>query len=225
MKANSIRPMAPPAIWTAFARQGAWKDWVIVGLFGLNVLLVIAGVRMARRDPDIVLVAADGNSTYVPREIAADGLAKFLSEQRQQPSDVTVVHFTQEFVKLAFAINSSTVEGAWTDALALMAEALRTKLAAEAAGQRFVEVYKLARVRTSLAVEELQLVERTSTLLHVRAVVARSKASLLSEEAPTFDDRLSIEVVERVVPRSLSRPDGLEVAALNVAVIKNAPHP
>ena len=225
MKPVSVRPLGPPAIWTAFARQAAWKDWVIVGLFSLNVLLVIAGVRVARREPDIVLVAADGKSTFVPHEMASDALQRFLAEQRQQPSDVTVVHFTRDFLHLAFAINSSTVEAAWTDALALMAEELRMKYAAEAAGQKFVEVYKLARVRTTLSVEELQLVERTSSLLHVRAVVARSKASLLSDDAPTFDDRLSIEVVERVVPRTLARPDGLEVAALNVAVIKGSSHP
>ena len=147
-------------------------------LLAINALLVIAGARVARRDPDIVLIAADGKSTYVPHEIAGDALARFLAEQRQEPSDVTVVHFTQEFLRLGFAINSSTIESAWADALALMGDDLRTKYAAEAAGQKFVEIYKLARVRTSLAVEELQLVERTSTLLHVRAVVARSKASL-----------------------------------------------
>ncbi len=220
MKSASVRALGPPAIWTAFAKQAAWKDWVIVALFALNVLLVIAGVHIARRDPDIVLVAADGKSTFVPRQIAGDALERFLSEQRQQPSDVTVVHFTQEFLRLAFAINSSTIEAAWADALALMGDDLRGRYAAEAAGQKFVEIYKLARVRTSLTVEELQLVDRTSTLLHVRAVVARSKASLISDEAALFDDRLAIELVERVVPRSMSRPDGLEVVGLNVSVVK-----
>jgi hypothetical protein len=220
MKGHQVRPLGPPAIWTAFAKQGAWKDWVIVALIAMNVLLVIAGVKIARRDPDVVLVAADGKSTFVPRDLAGDALGRFLAEQRQQPSDVTVVHFTQGFLHLVFAINSSTVEGAWMDALALMSDDLRTRYAAEAAGQKFVEVYRLARIRTSLNIEDLQLVERTSTLLHVRAVIARSKASLSSDETPTFDDRLAVEVVERVVPRTMERPDGLEVAALTVTVMK-----
>src|SRR5262245_35989601 len=126
-------PGTPPAIWTAFARQAAWKDWVIVALLCLNGLTIVAGVRLARREPDVVLVAASGKSIYVPREIAGEALVRFVAEQRQLPSDVTVVHFTREFLQLALALNSSTVDGAWADALAVMTPALRERVAADAA--------------------------------------------------------------------------------------------
>lgn len=219
---KSAQPLSPPAIWAAFARQGAWKDWVIVALLALNGLLVIVGARLARRDPDIVLVSPEGKSTYLPRELAGDALARFLAEQRQLPGDVTILHFTDAFLRLAFAINSTTVEGAWGDALSLMTVELRAKFADEAKEQKLVERYKLARVRTELAVEELQVLERTSTLLHVRAVVARKKATLAAEDLPTFDDRLRVELVERIVPRSVARPDGLEVAGMTVAVLASS---
>ena len=48
-----------------------------------------------------------------------------------------------------------------------------------------------------------------------------ARRASLSDEAASFDDRLAIDLVERIVPRSMNRPDGLEVAALNVTVLKN----
>jgi hypothetical protein len=213
-------PVAPPAIWVAFERQGAWKNWVIVLLVGLNALLVIAGARLAQREPDVVLVAADGTSTYLPNELAGAAVANFLREQRHMPSDVTIVHFCKDFLHLAFAINSSTIEEAWFDALALMTPELRAKSEAEAKSQKLVERYKVTRVRTELTVEDLRVLERTSTLIHLQAAVVRRQGSLLTDEAAHVDDRLNVELVLRVVPRTSTRPDGLEVAALNVSVAK-----
>src|SRR5207302_15042 len=98
--------MTASAIWTAFARQAAWREWVIVSLLALNALTIVAAIRAARRDPDVVVVASDGKSSYLPRSIANEALLRFLAEQKQQPSDVTVVHFTREFLHVMLAINS-----------------------------------------------------------------------------------------------------------------------
>ena len=185
-------------------------------------MTIVAAVRVARRDPDIVLVAPDGKSSFVPRSVANDALLRFLAEQKQQPSDVTVVHFTREFLKLALAINSSTIDGAWRDALALMGSELRERFSTAAAGQKLLETYRLARVRTMLSVDSVELVDHTSSLLHVRAVVTRKKGSLLAENAPTDEDRLSIELVERVVPRTSARPDGLEIIEMRITPIATA---
>jgi len=211
-------PGAPAAIWTAFARQAAWKDWVIVALLCLNALTIVAGVRVAKREPDIVVVAGNGKSTYLPREIASDALVRFLAEQQQLPSDTTVVHFTREFLQLALALNSSTVDGAWADALALMSPLLRERVAADAASKKLLDAYRAAKVRTRLVIESIDLVERTSTLLHVRATVTRRMGSLLvASEAATTDDRLTVELVQRIVPRTSNRPDGLEVAEMRIS--------
>src|SRR3954471_3033447 len=86
-----LPPGSPPAIWTAFARQAAWREWVIVALLALNALTIVAAVRVARKDPEVVVVAPDGKSSYVPRSVASEALLRFLAEQKQQPSDVTVV--------------------------------------------------------------------------------------------------------------------------------------
>ena len=66
--------------------------------FALNFFLAFAAIGFSRKEPDVVLVAPDGKSTYVNRSLAGDALVRFLAEQRQQPSDVTVVHFTKEFL-------------------------------------------------------------------------------------------------------------------------------
>ncbi len=180
MRLKVLPPGSPPAIWTAFARQAAWREWVIAALVALNALTIVAAVRVARKDPDVVLVAPDGKSSYVPRSVANDALLRFLAEQKQQPSDVA------------------------------------------AAGQKLLETYKLARVRTMLSVDSIELVDHTSSLLHVRAVVTRKKGSLLAENAPTDEDRLSVELVERVVPRTSARPDGLEVVEMRIKPIAAA---
>jgi len=214
-----IPPGSPPAIWTAFARQAVWREWVIAGLLALNALTVVAAVRVARKDPDIVVVAPDGKSSYIPRSVAGDPLVRFLTEQRQQPSDVTVVHFTRDFLQLALAINSSTIDGAWRDALAMMGSQLRERFSTAAAGQKLLESYRLARVRTRLSVDSIELVDHNSALLHVRAVVTRKKESLLAENGPTDEDRLSVELVERIVPRTSTRPDGLEVVEMRITPV------
>jgi len=75
-----LPPGSPPAIWTAFARQAAWREWVIAALIALNALTIVAAVRVARKDPDVVLIAPDGKSSYVPRSTANDALLRFLAE-------------------------------------------------------------------------------------------------------------------------------------------------
>src|SRR5205823_1845727 len=164
-------------------------------------------------------VAPDGKSSYVPRTIVSDALLRFLAEQRQQPSELTIVHFTGDFLHLALAINSSTIDGAWNDALALMGPELRQRFANAAAQHRLVDNYKLAKIRTTLSVDRIEMVDRSKTLLHVHAIVTRKKASLLAESGPTDEDRLDVELVERIVPRTIARPDGLEIIEMRIGQI------
>lgn len=214
------RPAASaPAIWTAFAHQAAWKNWVLVAQLFVIALLVLATLRLSRRAPDVVVVGPDGKSTYVARSVAGDALVRFLDEQKQQPSDVTIAHFTRDFLELAFAVNSSTIDAVWPRVLARMSPGLRVKVAAQSEGQRLVDTYKLARVRTDLTVDELVLAERTPELVHVKAVVSRRKESLLPQGGTASNDKLAIELVERIVPRSPDRPDGLEVADWTVETL------
>lgn len=195
---------------------------MIVSLLALNALTIIAAVRVAHREPDVVVVALDGKSSYVPHSLANEALLRFLAEQKQQPSDVTVVHFTREFLQVMLAINSSTIDGAWNDALNLMGSELRERFAAAAAEQKLLDTYKTAKIRTTLSVANIELVDRTSTLLHVRAAVGRKKGTLLAEGL-VDEDRLVVELVERVVPRSSNRPDGLEVVEMKITPVATQP--
>src|SRR3954471_16714833 len=103
-------PASPPAIWAHFARQAAWKDWVIAALLVLNALTIVAGSRLAAREPDVVVVGPDGKSTYVARSVVSKALLDFIAVQKQQPSDLTVVHFPKDFVRLALSANASTID-------------------------------------------------------------------------------------------------------------------
>jgi hypothetical protein len=51
MRLSVLPPGSPPAVWTAFARQAAWREWVIVALLALNALTIVAAVRVARTGP------------------------------------------------------------------------------------------------------------------------------------------------------------------------------
>lgn len=205
------RPLGgPPAIWAAFVRQGAWKSWVIAAQFVVIVLLVLVALTIAKRDPDVVVVQPDGKSQYVARSVAAPELARFLAEQKHQPSDLTVIRFTKDFLRLATAVNSTTIDEAWPEALSMTAGPLRERLAQKAAQEKLLEAYKLARIRTEMNVEGLVLVERTSTLIHVRATVARKRLSLVDGRI-LEQDKLVNDVVLQVIPRSSLHPDGLVV--------------
>lgn len=218
----AVRTSGPPAIWAAFARQGAWKNWVLVSQLFIIALLILANITLAKTEPDIVVVDGEGRSTYVDRSVTSEALLQFLAEQKHQPSNVTVVHFTRAFLQLALAVNSSTIESAWPEALRVMSPGLRAKIAKESVAQKLVETYKVAQVRTELAVREVVLVERTPELLHVRALVERSKARLVDGGALT-SDTLQVDLVHRVVPRTPDRPDGLEVAEFRVQAVTPEP--
>ena len=93
----TARPLAslapPPAIWSAFKAQGAWKSWVLVALLGLLTLETIAIVRLANRPPEFVLVDSDGKTAFVKRAVATEPLLRFLAD-RTRPPDLAVARFT-----------------------------------------------------------------------------------------------------------------------------------
>jgi hypothetical protein len=210
VSAPQLRSGVAPAIWTAFARAGRWKTWALFASFGLNALLALAAIGFADRTPDVVLVDPTGKSTYVPSGVASEALMRFLQEQRQLPSDVTVAHFTSDFLKAFLGTHSSTAEEGWAEALSAMDASLRSRMAKEASEQKLIETYRLAQMRAELEFEDIQLVERKGSLLNIRALVRRRRVSLVQNQPPQ-EERLRIELLERVVPRTLARPDGLEV--------------
>ena len=223
----SRKSTSPPAIWAHFAQQGAWKDWVIAALLVLNALSILAGARLAVREPDVVMVGPEGRSTYIPRSVASTALLDFIAEQKQQPSDVTVVHFTKDFLRLALSANSTPIDSTWSEALSLMGEQLSKRLRQESEGKRLLESYRAVRVKSMLQIEDIVLVERTRELLQVKATVERVKSSLLDESRAGVSEHLVVDLVERVVPRTSARPDGLEIVdwhfAAPVVPTTNAP--
>ncbi len=200
----------PPAVWAAFARASAWKDWVIVFQLALMAILVLAHLQLSKRPPDVVLVMADGKSTYLQRSVADDGLVRFLDEQKGQPTDLGVLHFAREFLTRVYAINSSTFAEAWPEALAMMDSALRGSVEKGAASQKLIEVNLAAQVRSTVRMEELLVVERLPNLIHLRARILKTQSALIDGSRPSTET-LQVELVVRVVPRTPKRPDGLEV--------------
>jgi hypothetical protein len=210
----------PPAIWRAFERQGAWKSWAMVVLLGLLTLESIAIIRLANRPPEFVVVDdSSGKATYVRRAVATEALLQFLAD-RTKPPELAIVRFTRDFLTLALALNSATIEANWPAALALMSPDLRGKVEKEASEGKVVETYKLAQQKTDLHFDDLTLVTRTPSLLHVRATLTRTRRSLADSSAPAVD-RVAVDLAERIVPPRLDRPDGLEVVEWNVERLDN----
>ena len=213
---------SPPAVWEAYLRVNAWKTWVIFALLLANFLLVLVALRLAVKPTEVVVEAPDGVSTYVERGAGTEALLRFLAEQKGAPSDVAIVRFTKDFLELALAINSSTVEYAWPDALARMSSDLRARVLSESAATKLVETTKLASVKTTLVIEDVSVVTKTDKALHVRATVSRKKASL-SGEGADLDDRVQVDLVNAIVPRTVDRPYGLEVADFRLEVLPAVP--
>jgi hypothetical protein len=217
-------PGAPPAVLAAFLRQGRYKTWALFAQFGLNLLLVLCLWGALHREPDVVLVSPDGQSTYVNRSLAGEALVRFLSEQRQLPSDVTILHFSKVFLDLVLAVNSSTIEGTWPQALALMDPELRARVQRQAAEQKLIQGYQLAQTKTSLHYEEAHLLEHTDALVHLHATLRRTRSSLLAREGSgELLDRVGVDLVERIVPRTPAHPDGLVVSDWRVEVLPREP--
>ncbi len=217
-------PSAPPAIWRAFAAQAAWKSWVIVGLLGIIGLQAIATIRLATRPPEYVVVdGGTGEATLVKHSLSTDALLRFIAEKTKPPK-LSVVRFTKEFLHLALAVNSSTIEANWPAALKLMGPALRVQIDSEAKSQKLLETYRVAQRKTEVQFESLELVDRTDTLLAVRAVLRRRIAPLVeSAGGSVVQDRIQVDVVEEIVPPGVDHPDGLQVVEWRMAKLEPGP--
>lgn len=200
----------PPAVWTAFAQQSRWKNWVLAGQLFVIICLVAVCLAIAQRPPDIIVVAEDGQGTYVSAEASSRALQSFLREQRGKASDVTIRAFTQRFVRLTAGVNSTTVDESWAEAVSLMVAPLAQKMEQEAAAQKLLETYRLAQVRTVLDFEALDVVERRGDKTHVRARLRRHKEKLVGGGGGS-DDSLQVDLVLLDVPRSRVHPDGLAI--------------
>ena len=211
-------PNAPVSIFQAFQAQGAWKSWVIVCLLGLLFLSLVANVRLASKAPEFVLVDAEtGDATLVKRSVATSALLEFVAD-RTRPPEVAVVKFVQEFLHLSLAVNSTTIENNWNEALARMTPSLRTRLAAEAEQQKIVATYKAAQRKTDLTFEAITLLDRTPKLLAVRAEMKRRVAPLLDTgSGPSSEDRIQVDTVLEIVPATTEYPAGLRVAEFRLA--------
>jgi hypothetical protein len=207
----------PPAVWAALVRQGQWKSWALVLLLALCLLQGLVMLRLVRLEPDIVLIAPDGQSTYVPRSLAGAALVRFLDEQRQLPGDVTVVHFTRDFLQHFFALHPGMAEASFAEALGMVAAPLRERLSREAQQTKLLERVRASGTRATLELEGLDIVERTNAALRLEAVLLR-RTIRLADDAPVAAERLRIGLVESIVPRTAAHPDGLAVAHLTTAV-------
>jgi len=215
------RPPTVPAVWAAFANASRWKSWALLAQFGLNAFLLAVALSLARRDPDVVVVAEDGKSTYVPRAVAGAALVRFLEEQKQVPSDVTVVRFTRDFCEAFFAVNSATLDASFGKALGMMDARLREAIRKEYVDGKVLEAMRAAKTSSRLTVDELTVLQKTDALIALKARVTRRRWSMVEgrwdEDRPSVVDTLGVELVERVVPRTMERPDGLELAELSVS--------
>jgi hypothetical protein len=63
-----------------------WKGWALAVAYALCALEGLVVLKLAHKEPDIVLIAPDGRSTYLNRRLAGNALVRFLEEQRQLPS-------------------------------------------------------------------------------------------------------------------------------------------
>jgi hypothetical protein len=201
---------SPPAIWAAMARQAQWKSWALVLAFALCALEGLVVLKLARKEPDIVLISPDGSSTYLNRSVAGEALVRFLEEQRQLPSDVTVVHFTRDFIQHFFAADALGYEASFHEALDMLSPSFRQRVTREAATTKLLESVRSSHTRATVRLEGLDFVERTKEAFHLHAVLLRRTESL-TDGALLSVDRLEVELYESVVPRTAAYPDGLAI--------------
>jgi len=215
-------PGSPPAIWQSFERQTAYKSWLIAALVGLLFLSLLVNIKLVARPPEYVIVdGTTGDATLVRHSLSTDALLRFVAEKTKPPK-MAIVRFTRDFLHLALAVNSSTIDKNWPAALALMNPSLRAKLEAESTAQKLVETYKIAQRKTDLEFESLELTDRTDTLLAVRATIRRRVSPLLETiQGPRSEDRIKVDVVLEIVPPTVARPDGLQVLEWRLAMVEN----
>jgi hypothetical protein len=216
-------PGSPPAIWESFERQTAYKSWIIVALLGVLFASVLVNIKLASRPPEYVVVdGATGDATLVKHSLSNDALLRFIADKTKPPK-MSIFRFTRDFLHLALAVNSSTIEKNWPAALALMNPSRRAKLEADAAKQKLVEIYKLAQRKTDLEILSMELTDRSDTLLAITTVMRRQTTPLLETmQGPRLEDRIKVETILEIVPPTVARPDGLQVLEWNLGKVETA---
>lgn len=215
----------PPAIWTAFAAQGRWKNFVMVGQLLLLALLTQVALKLARTEPAVVVVDERGEGQFVERGVASEALLAFLAEQRGVPTDLTLVAFTRRFLNAALAPNSTMLDEQWAESLSMMAAPLAAKVDAEARAQKLFETYRLAQVKTRLEVLSLDVLERHGDKVHLRARLLRRRESLIAAASALSPDAEQVDLVLAMVPRTRSRPDGVMVVEWRTTPVASEPPP
>lgn len=208
---------APPAVWTAFATQARWKNWVMGGQLLLIALLVLVCFALAKRESDVIVVDDTGRSHYVERTASSDALVRFLDGERKRASDLTLSAYAERFVRLTSGVNSATIEESFAEALTFLAAPLAEKIAAEAKQQKLVETYRLAQIRTQLTVDDVQLVERRGDKAHVRVLLTKQKTKLFDSATVGPSETQVVDLILVDVPRTRRRPDGLEILEWHTA--------
>lgn len=218
---RAVEAGSPPAIWAAFAKQGAWKNWML-GFQCLVILLLIASnIHIAGKPPEFVLVDSDGRTTYIQRTVATDGLLTYLAE-RTRPPDLVVTRFTRDFLQKALALNSTTIDEMWAATLSLMSPELRKRVEEDAAKTGALALYRAAQTRSKLIFNDIKLVAQTPNLRHLRGEVTRERSPLSGNGSPQVE-RLAVDLVLRIIPPRADRPDGLEVEGWEIRDVTNEP--
>lgn len=221
---NSSGPKSPPAIWQAFSRQASWMNWALVAQFVVIGLLIIANIRLAGRSPEFVIVdGATGDSVMVRSSPSTDALLRLVAEKTRPPK-VAIARFARDFLHLALAVNSSTIDTSWPATLAFMSPGLRAKIEKDAADQKTIDNYKGAQRKTEIVFESIEIIDRTSTLVAVRAVMKRTISPLVDRAPgplPSATDRIQSDIVLALTTPTIDKPDGLEVMEWRLASLEN----
>src|SRR5262249_19416474 len=117
---------------------------------------------------------------------------------------------SRDFLQHFLATNSTSYEGSFREALAMLTPALRAQVVREADSGKLLEQVRASASRAELEFEQLEIVERNEVALQLHGVLLRRTASLL-DGAPLALERLHLELVLSIVPRTAAHPDGLLV--------------
>ncbi|RKG68550.1 hypothetical protein D7V88_40620 [Corallococcus terminator] len=189
---------------------------------GLLIFCVLANVHLSKRPPDVVLVDGSGGAEYVPRKLVGLDVLMAIQRAKGQPTDAEVGHVTREFLTHFAGVNSTSVETSWAAALSMMDPALASKLSREYSERKVLAALKASNSKTDLVFEDVKLIERTDTLLHVRARIRRTHSSLLTGGNPV-EDVVGATVFLAVEGRNMQFPSGLRVRDISVAPYKEPP--
>jgi hypothetical protein len=172
---------------------------IVVGCIAVIILLLFINIFIARKQPYVIRVDAEGKLT---------GFQEL--NENLRVTDIEITTFAKDFMEKFIAFNSAVAKEKLADSLNMMTPKFQEAAIEDIKEKNFVKKIEEMKIRTILKFKDAEIVERPQNKFFVRLNGKSEVYSLLKQEGkPVSVKNFTAEVLLVAVPRTEKTARGL----------------